>query len=372
MTTTTAERSQTLPRPTTTVPEVDRVLRRLGLGPLRPDGLTSFPGRNDNWAGTTESGSGVFVKRIDGPGRTRLERALSFEHALAQHPETAIALRSPRYLGGDEHLMVFELLDTALPGSDLADRPDGFGTDHCHRAGRMLAALHAMPPTGRLDRSGAPFVPLRHLRALPLDSYLAASRAELQAWSLLQKDQPVAAALDALAVPPTPVRQRPVHGDLRLDQFLVRERPGRQAELYLTDWEEFRMGDPARDVGSFAGEWLYRAVMASARHAGGEEATRARVMESVAQQINDVRPRIIAFCQGYLAYDERPDNELPVRATAFAGWHLYDRMLAAANGSPRLGAYSRAAAGIGRQALVDPRRFTGVVGLDGLGERDAR
>jgi hypothetical protein len=63
----------------------------------------------------------------------------------------------------------------------------------------------------------------------------------------------------------------------------------------------------------------------------------------------------------------RPDIDpgLPVRATAFAGWHLLDRLVAGALSSARLSAIQRAAAGVGRAALVNPEKFATTLGFGG-------
>ncbi len=45
---------------------------------------------------------------------------------------------------------------------------------------------------------------------------------------------------------------------MRLDQFLLTD----TAFYVPTTGEEFRLGDPARDVGAYVGEWLpHRAVL---------------------------------------------------------------------------------------------------------------
>jgi hypothetical protein len=59
------------------------------------------------------------------------------------------------------------------------------------------------------------------------------------------------------------------------------------------------------------------------------------------------------------------DADLALRATAFAGWHLMDRAMAGAALNSRLTALSRAAMGIGRQAMREPHRFVASLGLGG-------
>jgi hypothetical protein len=139
---------------------------------------------------------------------------------------------------------------------------------------------------------------------------------------------------------------------------------------YLNDWEEFRLGDPARDVGGFAGEWLYRAVLGLPPETDDRltpvvEATDAEIVERGVRELTRLRPRIRSFWSGYRTARPTVDPELAERATAFAGWHLLDRLFAVAVERPRLLAVQRAAAGVGRTALLAPDRFTTTLGLEG-------
>lgn len=342
-------------------PQVNGLLTHLNLGEFGPK-VSAHLGRNDNWAGETTTGAKVFVKHVGGEGEEaarRFARLVAFEALVARGGGP----RSPRCLGWDERerLIAFELLDDAESGSELA-ADDRFTPELAHAAGTILARLHDLPADG-LDDGPAPLPPLGALRALSLDAFAAASAAELEAWSLLQHDADLVRALVRLREREAAAPPRPVHADLRLDQFLLAP----DGTLHLTDWEEFRRGDAARDVGGFAGEWLHRAILgiASPQDASVPELdpTHAAVVERGVQELERLRPNVVAFWAGYREAAGSADPGLAERATAFAGWHLLDRMLASAAQRPRLRAVERAAAGIGRTALLDPARFVEVLGL---------
>ncbi len=57
------------------------------------------------------------------------------------------------------------------------------------------------------------------------------------------------------------------------------------------------------------------------------------------------------------------DAGLPERAAAYAGWHLYDRLIATAESHATLNPVARAAAGIGRTVLLDPAGAARTLGL---------
>lgn len=383
-----------LPIPLTDAPEVEALLERLGLGPFDPATLTALPGRNDTWAGTTASGTAVFVKRLTGPAddvRRRMDRALAFEAVTAAGPERA--LRGPRLLGSDEEggLLAFEYLEGARSGTELM-LDQAFGPDLARQAGEALGLLHATAlPSGdggrngqdgravrALDSSTPPLPSPGLLEALPLPMYEEASGAELQTWQLLQNDEPLVAAVSALLAAERTAPKVPAHCDLRMDQFLVTTGP--RPRLLVADWEEFRAADAARDIGGFVGEWLHRSVLDIVTHRGGtahQDAdplsgaevfaqagmSRETVLSRGRDSLLRVRPVIEAFWAGYRQSRPHADPGLPQRATGFAGWHLLDRLLAGAARANHLRAIERAAAGIGRTALIAPARFTTTLGL---------
>jgi aminoglycoside phosphotransferase (APT) family kinase protein len=109
------------------------------------------------------------------------------------------------------------------------------------------------------------------------------------------------------------------------DQFLLAD-----DRLHITDFEEARIGDPARDIGAFAGEWLFLAATGI-----------------------PAEPAVVAG-----------DDQLAVRAAAYARWHMLDRMIAASENVARLSPVNKAAAGIGRTLLLSPADFIGSLGLE--------
>jgi hypothetical protein len=367
-------RSRYAPLALDEAPEVGAVLTRLGLGEFDPGDVTTRVGRNDNWSGTTSTGARVFVKRLGGPwpveARQRYDRILSFESLIACHPRAE--LLGPRLLGCDPDalIVVFELLENARSGSELA--ADGeFDEELCHRAGQLTAHLHNLPPDGDvLDTTPHPMPPPHPHNAITLEGFIGSTFGELEIWRLVQSDLEVVAALRGLREAESAlVDKRPIHGDLRRDQFLWTPQ-----QLYLTDWEELRLGDPARDVGAVIGEWLYSAVHSvprlifeAADTRLDHEASHEEVLAHGIQEVDRLRPRMRAFWAGYTSVRGAAAAEgLRTRAAAYAGWHMFDRMLATAIASGYVYAADRAGAGIGRAILLSPDSFADTLGLDAL------
>ncbi|WYB31354.1 class V lanthionine synthetase subunit LxmK [Streptomyces sp. SM1P] len=359
-----------------TAPEVNALLERLGLGPFAPDGLTAFGGRNDNWAGTTTLGRQVFVKTVarapDG-SRPEIDRALAFEASAARLPAGS-PLRTPEHLGTDRDSAVsaFRLLPGSRSGSEVALDGD-FDEALCREAGRAVATLHTLGTAGgasggeapdpasapAIDTAEAPLPPMRWLRAFPWSEVQDRSMAQIAAWKLVQDDTEVVAALHRLRERERTAPHTPAHCDLRFDQFLVHD-----GQLYLCDWEEFRLADPARDVGAFVGEWLFQATYSVFAPTGepttakdavapGFDLSHEEIVERGSAGLRRHIPRIAAFWQGYTEC-RTPDPELAERAVGFAGWHLYDRLIATAQAHAVLNPVARAAAGIGRTLLLNP------------------
>ncbi|HTX86399.1 MAG TPA: class V lanthionine synthetase subunit LxmK [Streptosporangiaceae bacterium] len=350
--------------------EINALLSRLGLGTLISlDEPESLPGRNHTWAGTTSMGQPVVVKQFRGApedaGR-RFARSLAFEQMARGTKPSRFA--TPRCLGWDEQarLLAFEYVEAAKSGADLALSAE-FGDDIAYRVGLAIGELHAMPARAGSGQSGrwpdrtAPRLPSAGLLdGLPRGVYAACSAAELQAWSLMQHDRPLAGAIGLLLTLQEQATATPAHCDLRLEQVLL----GADS-LYLCDWEEFRVADPARDVGSFAGEWLHQAITTMAASDGDADAlSHAEILRRITAGIERNRPRIVAFWAGYRHARPAADLDLAIRAAAFAGWHMFDRMLAVARRFARLRAIDRAAAGVGRTILLSPATYVQTLGLE--------
>lgn len=378
MTTSTTEQPRTRQRyrPTEleTVPAVNALLERLGLGRLDAEAVTAFGGRNDNWAGPTTTGEQVFVKTVallpDGDC-PELERALSFEELAARRLPPGSPLRLPALLGADRAagVTVHRLVPGARSGAELA--LDGeFDDELCRAAGRAVGALHALGPAEDVDTGEAPLPPLAWLKALPWSAVQERSMAQIAAWQLVQDDTEVVAALHRLRDLEKTVPHGPTHCDLRFDQF-IRAEEGAGA-LFLCDWEEFRLADPARDVGAFAGEWLFHAAYSvfaptgegtgQPEPAAGFGLTHEEIVARGSASLRRHLPRIGAFWRGYLEC-RTPDAGLPERAAAYAGWHMFDRLIATAEAHATLNPVARAAAGIGRTVLLDPAAAARTLGL---------
>ncbi|MBV2155829.1 class V lanthionine synthetase subunit LxmK [Kitasatospora sp. SUK 42] len=361
-------------------PEVPVALAALGFAPLDPDSVVSHLGRNDSWAGRTTDGTGVFIKRLDGQapdGADRYDRSCAFESARAG--AGALSWESPALLGGDRKrlVLVFDLLVDAVTGNTLAD-DGGFDTELARRAGRALAELHGFRAADVRPKPRSGTSTGRRLAALTVAEYAASSGAELALWGLLQQDRRLHGALRELNARSAAADHRPVHGDLRLDQFLLCD-----GTLQLTDWEEFQLADPAIDLGGFVGQWLYRTASrmftgvdtdevatdpdpdpgltdADGGHPADAHGT---LMRSGERELAAVLPVISAFWQGYRQHADRLDPELAERVVGYAGWHLFDRTMATASVQPTLSAVQRGIAGVGRGALLAPDRFIEAIGL---------
>ncbi|MFG7944343.1 class V lanthionine synthetase subunit LxmK [Streptomyces cacaoi] len=358
------------------VPAVGALLARLGLGEFEENSVDSRPGRNDIWCGTTTTGASVFVKRMTGDPfdiQQRTRRLLSFETALrAFFPfprGSGAALDAPRLLGHDAEAAVFAFtrVTDGEPGNDLMIERR-LDEDTARRCGRAVAHLHSLRPgeAAQLDDSVPLFPSLKLLEGIPDTMFDLLGTAELQMWRLLQTDDELRGAVARLLRREREAPRVPVHCDLRLDQFLIAGE-----HLTLTDWEELRLGDPARDVGAFIGECLYRSVLDIVSGRGEVDFTAASltvedVLRRGVERIRARQPLMAAFTAGYAQGRPGRDPRLAARAAAFAGWHLIDRMIATAHFRPRLLGIERAAAGIGRTALLDPDRFVGSLGLEPL------
>lgn len=324
----------------------------------------AFAGRNGTWNMRLRSGEMVFVKQISAKasGSLAFGRSVAFAAFAGQSPE--FAPPTPQLIGSDAKtgLLVFE----HCSGTSLAhllveeSMPDNFPEE----AGALLARLHAGPAFG-LERSTPPSPPVEMLSVgIPHARYLEFTVAEMAFWAELQNDQELVAAAGRLRASERKHQERPIHGDLRLDQFHLHN-----GKLCVLDWEEFGLGDPARDLGMLAGEWIYRAVLDAVTTRGGASAPPVRFDDEsasarIAERMAVIVPSVRRMWTSYADHANFEDPDLPVRATAHLGWHLVDRTITRAPMVSRLPGIERAAAGIGREALLSPSHYVSALGFE--------
>lgn len=370
-------------------PELDDFLVRHDLGRARPDTAKHLNGRNANLLVVTTTGRALFVKRISAGAAGAAERIAAceaFERLRLGEARVAETLGAVRLLATDAAtgFLAYEAVTGATSLADISrEDPDATGdlAPHLPRLGEVLAAVHGLDAAAVPTRSAPPGMPPTDwLEEMPWRIHQNAPAPVLEVWHRLQHDAEVGAALrrlraaEAAAVARRPV---PVHGDFRLDQMLV----GSDGVLRLIDLEEFRPGDAARDVGAMVGEWLHRAALDIVEeHAEGSAETssagdRARsamadlqlthdeVIASGVAALERKRGVIADFWAAYVAAGGREDRDFVARCVQFAGWHLFDRLIAVAEHTSRISAVHWAAAGIGRQALIDPLAAAPAVGL---------
>ncbi|MBB6174685.1 aminoglycoside phosphotransferase (APT) family kinase protein [Nocardiopsis mwathae] len=346
-------------------PEVAALVEHCG--PEFADAVfTVLPGRNRNWKVKTREGRSVLVKRIHGADADdRFARALAAHRYIA---EAGAPMRTPRLLAASSavHLLVFTFINQVESGANLAAR-GAFDDATAYRFGAALARLHAAPlPKGEpATRAPHPLPPVDDLRAIPLRRFSTATAGLLECWKLMQGDTRLREALIGLRTAEAQAPLVPCHGDIRLDQLLV----GGDEPLVI-DWEEFRSTDAARDVGAFAGEWLYLAMREMDKPGKGAEAlvevepTHDVLLARGGAALRRLRSRTAAFWSGYRQVRGQSDEGFRTRAAGFAGWHMFDRLLATAAQVPRLSALDRACAGVGRTVLLSPDESAELIGLE--------
>ena len=346
--------------------QVDEVLGRFDLGEFDWTTATSASGRNENWLGNTAEGRRIFIKALVGSEVEVAHGLRRTEAFYRTHRAGGAALRTTTLIGQDDEaaLQVFDGLDGARDGRQIA--ADGaFDPAMAAEAGAAIGALHAAAPGDLLDteRSLPPLPGQNMLSGPSADAFYASSRAQLEAWRLLQQDHVIVNSIDLLERASVGVTRVPVHGDLCLDQFLVAD-----GRLHLVDWEAFQLGDPARDLGNFVGEWLHHTVVRFLADRARNGSGRPVQVPNIALTPSwrpwlAVRPIVESFWLAYRLAHPGDSPSLTRRVVLFAAWHLFMRMLTDALFQPRLDGSGHTLFRLGRVVLHDPDRFAPILGL---------
>lgn len=209
-----------------------------------------------------------------------------------------------------------------------------------------LSELHSQPTSPDLDRSLPSLPRIAPWEGLEMSAWQSLSTGELEAWGLIQSVDLREAMLAMLA--PAPVV--PVHGDARRNNLLIDDR----GMVTVVDWEEFRAGDGARDIGFLFGDMLeseLRCVLREVREAQGTLALADAAEQAVTKATS-------FWADGWAAYvaHRTPESGFLSRSVRFAGWRLAESALAEGATRVRLTADTRAVLGVGLTFLRHPER----------------
>lgn len=342
---------------------------------IAPDDITDVAfqtGRNFSALIELKDGSKLYAKQLRGMfSDLRLKRTLQFDSWFRKQ---SVGFSSPNLLGSDseQRTVVFEYQSSEkMLENEIRDLTVDFPT--LENVARALVEFHLIPVTdpSTLDQS-LPEFPPRGLAVMSLDYLDNSTMGELDLWRLVQADAALQEALTNLQKEST--FSTPIHGDFRPDQILISDHG-----ISIIDWEEFRFGEPARDLGTFLGEIFFHGMrtLASGLPSSDESPTEEDIVVRGEELLTTVRPFISAFWTAYQNHGteivkERGKHshlstnqlrELATRTVGYMGWHLFDRSLVASAVAGRLSAHDRALNGIGRNLIINRKDFVDTVGL---------
>src|SRR5699024_4372336 len=198
--------------------------------------------------------------------------------------------------------------------------------------------------------------------AIPLDRVEGSTMSQLDLWRIIQSDLELGEGLNALVSTDSPLT--PVHGDLRTDQIFYSNN-----DIWIIDWEDFHLGDPARDLGGILGELLFHQLRQLVNQAADEhgEVTDESIHHAGAMLIDAARPSLQTVWQGYLEQSTLNKSFLTSfrkRVIGYIGWQMFERTMAIGTYLGRITAFERALSGIGRNLILNTDAYSTVLGLD--------
>lgn len=318
-------------------------------------------GRNISAIVESSGGKQLFIKTIVGSdSKIRFHRSISFSINQSSLPKT---FHTPELYESDEQTFTaaYQVVANATKMSDLAQE-NRVADTQWRVIGSKLALLHAWKPNEpeRICRKVSTLPPTLN-STLSLSLLECSSLGQIELWQLIQHDPELENALDIL------VRREyepvPIHGDIRSDQLLESRN-----DIWVIDWEDFRLGDAARDLGSILGEICFQKLRFLVRRAGegNREISEENVRLAGVQLIEEVKPSLRAFWEGYSQSIElKGRTELLDATIGYMGWQMFDRVMSIGSFIGRITDFEKALAGIGRQMIIHRGSYASVLGLGG-------
>lgn len=270
--------------------------------------ISSATRRNSNLQVTSSGGSNYLIKqpsdRQSEATHTLRREALFYAYCQEEPAVSRVESLLARliYVDYEQAVLVLELLRHAVPLSRHYDQstPTEFPVATAGAIGRALGLIHrtfqapevlGSPQLGFLEQ-GTPWVLQVHRPTPHLLADLSAANLELV--RVLQADPDVGAQLDELRLAWQP--QTVIHGDVRMDNFLVVPASDGAAGsvLYLVDWELVQVGDPAWDVAGALHDFVVLWVLSMPN-----DAPLSELVAAARHPFSVMRPAIAALWRNY-------------------------------------------------------------------------
>jgi len=300
--------------------------------------------RNRNFKVFRREHAGVFVKQVkttDAEAIATLRREAIFYRAVESNPSCA-AIRGiiPRHLNYDErrHVLTVNLVEDAESVAERQLREGPCREDTANQLGQALGQIHALSSTVVGDARLRPLFTYQMPWPLQLDQI---------GYGFLEKMGSVGPALSAA------IRQMPalqamlaalrsrwqydslIHGDMKWDNCMIRNKPGELPQLTIVDWELTDIGDGAWDVAGIFKEYVMALVLNAY---GNETAAVQNVPPPPAINFEQLRRSIGKFWQAYAGARQLWDGSSYMdRAIRLVGARMVAAVLEYLFASPQLG-----------------------------------
>ncbi|MFC3931353.1 phosphotransferase [Streptococcus dentapri] len=188
------------------------------------------------------------------------------------------------------------------------------------------------------------------LKFMDIRNYCYCTGAELEAFSLLQKDLEFLKIVTEIRGTYQPNRLCIVHGDMRLDQFLVDSRN----KLWIIDFEEIKIGDIYEDIANLLASILFDCLLKifSSSELGNDGDINEEIQRLGKLYLPDVKIKLSKIIEIYNNNLEVNINILDLHF--YIGLFIIERIISRAKLSFRLSSIDKALMGIGRGIVVNP------------------
>lgn len=193
------------------------------------------------------------------------------------------------------------------------------------------------------------------LEIMSIDDYQNCSGGELELFSLLQHDELLIKALSTNYTNEI----SPIHGDVRLDQFLVDS----TQNLWVVDFEEFCYGDITKDIAGLMGSLIFNSLIdvfsTSVPDLFEEEDINSDILHRGEEELDKLIPTLK---KSIIIYQETRNLEINLKTLSInLGWFLIERVISRSKLTFKLSEIDKAIAGIGRQAIIFPETFVSLL-----------
>ncbi|TPR12310.1 phosphotransferase [Apilactobacillus timberlakei] len=301
---------------------------------------------------SNKSESNLLVKKLVGEHEDKIRRINNIRNwdNILLHEN----IRSPKLVNIDldKYVVKHKYIDDSVSLDSILNSNLIKNKDFIYEAMLILSKIHSINIDDvDINQSNTKTNHKSPLETMNVNDYKNCSGGELELFSMLQHDLPLLKKLSM----DYEYDIAPIHGDIRLDQFLI----DNCQKLWIIDFEEFCYGDITKDIAGIIGSLIFNSLLGVFSKSIPDLFNKDDINDDFLKRGSEELDKLTPILKKAIdIYERKRNTKINIKTLSInVGWFLLERVISRSKLTFKLSEIDKAIAGIGRQSIIYPETF---------------